>query len=121
MGSKQLEDEVRRYIFDNYDAFASSDLTFRMLKTHLSSKLGVDYESFGSDTELGQALDDEVEAITLRCETGKLSADQCVWSPTSRSRQSVWPVLAVIFVLVNVVRVFISRGTRWRRGHRKRN
>lgn len=130
---ENMVEEVRRYISANYDAFAASDLTFRMLKKHLSSSLGTDYESFGGDTELGQALDDEVEAITLRCETGKVPAHECVWPEmvaasttaalsSGRQTRSMWPVLVVIFALVNVGRVYLTRSTRRRasRGARKK-
>ena len=68
-GTLQL---AREYIDSHYDDFANATLTFRNLKTHLAESTGLPYSAFANDSPLGASLDDEVEAITKRCDTGKV-------------------------------------------------
>ena len=68
-GTLQL---AREYIDSHYDDFANSTLTFRNLKNHLAESTGLPYSAFANDQPLGASLDDEVEAITKRCDTGKV-------------------------------------------------
>ena len=75
-GTLQL---VREFIDANYEDFASSTLTFRSLKTNLSDSTGLPYAAFDKDTMLGTAVDDEVSAITSRCDTGK-EAKACIFA-----------------------------------------
>ena len=79
-GVAPMIDATRKFIEANWGAFRSSALTFRKLKTHLVSVLGLNYDDLDVHrTELGSALDDEVEAITQRCDTGRVSHQICLW------------------------------------------
>lgn len=72
---------LRVYIAANYEKFGASELTFRTLKGHLVSKLGVEYESLALGTgRYGDTLDDEVDVIAVRCDGGAHPV-ACVFLP----------------------------------------
>ena len=67
---------VRDYIISHYDDFAASKLTFRDLKEHLGSAMGMTYEELKSD-ELSAVIEDAVDAISTKCDSGKTDREQC--------------------------------------------
>ena len=69
---------TRQYILAQYDAFATGALTFRILKGHLAKATQLPEKALVNGGLLGDALDDEVEAITQRCDTGKRAKETCV-------------------------------------------
>mmetsp|Transcript_27358 Transcript_27358/g.82084 ORF Transcript_27358/g.82084 Transcript_27358/m.82084 type:complete len:186 (+) Transcript_27358:216-773(+) len=76
-----IVDALRIFIAARYDQFARSELTFRMLKQHLSDELDVPYEAFAlPDGRYGDTLDDEVDAIAVRCAGGQ-HPGVCVFVP----------------------------------------
>ena len=82
---------TRAYIADQYEAFAAGGVTFRMLKRHLAAKMELPEAAFKNGAPLGDALDDEVEAVTQRCDTGKREKETCV-EPTAENR--LWELSA---------------------------
>jgi hypothetical protein len=76
---------TRAYIAEQYEAFAAGDVTFRMLKRYLAATMEMPEAAFKNGALLGDALDDEVEAITQRCDTGKREMETCV-EPTAANR-----------------------------------
>lgn len=96
-----------------------------MLKTHLSSTLeDVAYNSLSSDAKLGRILDDEVESITQRCDTGKLPARRCLWPVEDTCREheesnriaKLWIIGLCVGILSMLIAVrSVLRSTRKRR------
>lgn len=68
---------IRSFIFSQYDKFAASQLTFRDLKTHVAQVLEVPYEELKND-ETSAVIEDETDAITNRCNGGKLLRTDCM-------------------------------------------
>ena len=68
--------ELHSFIFSNYRAYASSKLTFRDMKEHLASELGVAYELLRTD-EYSAIVEDAVDAVTNECQGGKISMEEC--------------------------------------------
>lgn len=76
-----IVDALRVYIAADYERFAASELTFRMLKEHLVKTLDVEYEQLALGTgRYGDTLDDEVDAIAVRCDGGAHNP-ACVFIP----------------------------------------
>ncbi len=73
---EKVEPLIRTYIFDNYDKFRSSELTFRDLKKHVASKLKMTYEEL-KDDRLSLVIEDETDAITNHCESGSVPLKVC--------------------------------------------
>ena len=67
---------LSRYIFRNWRAYAGSKLTFRDMKEHIASKLGLTYELLRTD-EYSAILEDAVDALTNECNGGKMSMERC--------------------------------------------
>eukprot|EP00966_Prymnesium_polylepis_P042823 995359-Prymnesium_polylepis.1 len=67
---KQVRPLVRSFIFQRYEQFSESELTFRDLKTHVSNALGVPYEALKTD-EASAIIEDENDKIANRCDGGK--------------------------------------------------
>ena len=75
-------EHLRHYIANNYATFAASDLTFRHLKEHLAKTIeGIEYADLALGTgKFGDTLDDEVDAIAVRCDGGSYNP-ACVFLP----------------------------------------
>ena len=73
-----------------------------MLKTHLAHVHDLNYEDFAIELPLGSALDDEVEAITKRCDGGSKPV-ACVWGrpppPTAPPKYLFYAFLASALLL----------------------
>merc|ERR1712085_182454 len=67
---------IHAFLFSKYDLFASSKLTFRDMKEHLSGKLGVPYAQLKTD-ELSNVIEDVVDHVTNECRAGKTPRDEC--------------------------------------------
>ena len=67
---------IHSFLFSKYDLFASSKLTFRDMKEHLSGKLGMPYEQLKAD-ELSNVIEDAVDNVTNECRAGKTPRDEC--------------------------------------------
>ena len=67
---------IHSFLFSKYDLFASSKLTFRDMKEHLSSELGMPYERLKAD-ELSNVIEDAVDNVTNECRAGKTPRDEC--------------------------------------------
>ena len=57
---------IRSYIFANYHKFAESELTFRHLKAHLTSKLPVSLEELKRD-DLSEVIESTTDEIANEC------------------------------------------------------
>lgn len=68
---------IRSFIFSQYDKFASSELTFRHLKTHVAEMLNVPYEMLKND-EISEVIEDETDAIANGCKGGELARTDCM-------------------------------------------
>ena len=67
----RVVEELRAFISQRYSSFMTSTLTFRHLKQHLSDTLGLPYGMFSlPDGRYADTLDDEVDAIAVRCDGG---------------------------------------------------
>ena len=76
-----IVDALRVFIAADYDRFAASELTFRMLKEHLVKTMDVEYDALALGTgRYGDTLDDEVDAIAVRCDGGTHNP-ACVFIP----------------------------------------
>jgi len=64
------------FIFSNYDAYASSKLTFRDMKQHLADQLGMTYELLRTD-EYSAVVEDAVDALTNECRGGVVAMERC--------------------------------------------
>ena len=64
------------YIFSAYDLYASSTLTFRDMKEHLSQQLGIPYELLRTD-EYSAVVEDAVDALTKECRSGEVPMERC--------------------------------------------
>ena len=64
------------FIFSNYDAYASSKLTFRDMKQHLADQLGMTYELLRTD-EYSAIVEDAVDALTNECRGGVVAMERC--------------------------------------------
>ena len=68
-------------VTQRYSSFMTSTLTFRHLKQHLSDTLGLPYGMFSlPDGRYADTLDDEVDAIAVRCDGGARDVE-CVSRP----------------------------------------
>lgn len=74
---KSVRPLVRGYIFGHYQQFASSELTFRDLKTHIAESLSLTYEDLQPD-EVSSVIEDESDKIANRCDGGKVSVQSCM-------------------------------------------
>jgi len=77
-----IVERLRTYIASNYATFATSELTFRNLKEHLVKTVdGLDYDELSLGVgKFGDTLDDEVDAIAVRCDGGSRNV-ACVFLP----------------------------------------
>ena len=77
-----IVERLRTYIASNYATFATSELTFRNLKEHLVKTIdGLDYDELSLGVgKFGDTLDDEVDAIAVRCDGGARDVE-CVSIP----------------------------------------
>ena len=77
-----IVERLRTYIASNYATFATSELTFRNLKEHLVKTIdGLDYDELSLGVgKFGDTLDDEVDAIAVRCDGGARDVE-CVSRP----------------------------------------
>ena len=77
----RVVEELRAFISQRYSSFMTSTLTFRHLKQHLSDTLGLPYGMFSlPDGRYADTLDDEVDAIAVRCDGGARDVE-CVSRP----------------------------------------
>ena len=77
----RVVEELRAFISQRYSSFMTSTLTFRHLKQHLSDTLGLPYGMFSlPDGRYADTLDDEVDAIAVRCDGGARDVE-CVSQP----------------------------------------
>ena len=77
----RVVEELRAFISQRYSSFMTSTLTFRHLKQHLSDPLGLPYGMFSlPDGRYADTLDDEVDAIAVRCDGGARDVE-CVSRP----------------------------------------
>ena len=67
---------VQAFIFDNYERFAESDLTFRHLKTHVAERTRYTYQQLGVD-ELAEVIESTTDAIANECNMGELPLQVC--------------------------------------------
>ena len=75
---------TRQWIEAQYVPFAAGRATFTMLKHHLAKKLALPHTAFAPGKRMGDLVDDEVHAVTARCDTGKRAMERCVWpTPTN--------------------------------------
>ena len=77
-----IVERLRTYIASNYATFATSELTFRNLKEHLVKTIdGLDLHELSLGVgKFGDTLDDEVDAIAVRCDGGSRNV-ACVFLP----------------------------------------
>lgn len=75
---------TRQWIQARYDSFSRGQTTFQMLKVYFAKKLTLPPSDFDPGTPLGDMIDDEVGAVTARCDTGKRAMDECLYpTPTN--------------------------------------
>ena len=81
---------VKGYIFDNYEQFAASQLTFRSLKTHLAAHTDYTYEQLSEDSR-SEIIEEVTDEIANNCNMGEVELEECkkrigyqVTSKTSR-------------------------------------
>jgi len=67
---------VRDFVFDNYEEYAMSKLTFRDMKESLTGPLQMSYEQLKQD-ELSAVIEDAVDLISNTCDGGKLALETC--------------------------------------------
>ena len=83
----RVVEELRAFISQRYSSFMTSTLTFRHLKQHLSDTLGLPYGMFSlPDGRYADTLDDEVDAIAVRCDGGARDVE-CVSQPGYEMRK----------------------------------
>lgn len=66
----------RCYIFDNYDAFRESELTFKHLKKHLRNELKVSMEFLKSD-DASQIIEAATDEVANQCNMGEIPMSTC--------------------------------------------
>ena len=95
----RVVEELRAFISQRYSSFMTSTLTFRHLKQHLSDTLGLPYGMFSlPDGRYADTLDDEVDAIAVRCDGGARDVE-CVSQPGYEMRK---PRLRVHLSLIHI-------------------
>jgi len=68
---------IQEYIFQHYEQYAASKLTFRDMKEHLTGPLGMSYEQLKRD-EYSAVVEDAVDAISNQCDGGKVPREDCM-------------------------------------------
>ena len=66
----------RCFIFDHYERFRASELTFKHLKQHLQKKLGVSME-FLKGEDASSIIEDTTDEIANVCKMGEVSIRKC--------------------------------------------
>ena len=77
---KSVRPLVRGYIFGHYRQFASSELKFRDLKTHIAESLSLTPEDLQPDevSNFIEAIVLEKDKIVYRCDGGEVSVQSCM-------------------------------------------
>mmetsp|Transcript_70679 Transcript_70679/g.117412 ORF Transcript_70679/g.117412 Transcript_70679/m.117412 type:complete len:159 (+) Transcript_70679:66-542(+) len=68
---------IHKFIFSRYDEFAASKLSFRHLKQHLSTTLGIPYETLARD-EISLVIEDVTDTIANACKMGEVPKRRCM-------------------------------------------